>query len=226
MVVVSDASDGRGLSSADVAGALVGGVEGVDGVWSRWVATLVSAPIVVVPDSSEPPTKADTDRCPNNSISVTSPMATRNTATALAHPRPPRPGAEERPASRVEPDPPGRGYADGDGPLPRGPSPPGELAAGAAQAVVCLVQGRAVDRGAHGGDHARQGRSDHGSGHTGPRRSHGGRRCGKGTGRTHRGMITTPEVSGEPGQAPISGSWCTGQRRSGDGGRVWVGLGG
>jgi hypothetical protein len=70
------------LSAVVVAGALVVGDDGVDGVVSRCEDALLSSPRVVVPDEWELPTSADTGFCPMSSIPVTMPMATTKTATA------------------------------------------------------------------------------------------------------------------------------------------------
>jgi hypothetical protein len=75
------ASDGE-LSAVVVAGAVVVGDDGVDGVVSRCEDASVSSPMVVVPDEWESPTSADTGFCPMSSIPVTMPMATTKTATA------------------------------------------------------------------------------------------------------------------------------------------------
>jgi hypothetical protein len=77
------AVDPDGEFSAEVvAGAVVVGEDGVDGVVSRCEEVLVSSPRVVVPDGWELVTSADTGFCPMNSIPVTMPMATTKTATA------------------------------------------------------------------------------------------------------------------------------------------------
>jgi hypothetical protein len=73
---------GEELSAVGVAGTLVVGDDGVDGVVSRCEDALPSSPRVVVPDESEFPTSADTGFCPRSSIPVTMPMATTKTATA------------------------------------------------------------------------------------------------------------------------------------------------
>jgi hypothetical protein len=70
------------LSAVVVAGVLVAGDDGVDGVVSRCDDALLSSPRVVVPDEWELPTSADTGFCPMSSIPVTMPMATTKTATA------------------------------------------------------------------------------------------------------------------------------------------------
>ena len=70
------------LSAVVVAGVLVVGDDGVDGVVSRCDDALLSSPRVVVPDEWELPTSADTGFCPMSSIPVTMPMATTKTATA------------------------------------------------------------------------------------------------------------------------------------------------
>jgi hypothetical protein len=70
------------LSAGVVAGAVVVGDGGVDGVVSRCEDALASSPMVVVPDEWELPTSADTGFCPMSSIPVTMPMATTKTATA------------------------------------------------------------------------------------------------------------------------------------------------
>jgi hypothetical protein len=75
------AVDGE-LSAVVVAGAVVVGDDGVDGVVSRCEDASVSSPMVVVPDESELPTSADTGCCPMSSIPVTMPMATTKTAAA------------------------------------------------------------------------------------------------------------------------------------------------
>jgi hypothetical protein len=80
-VAVAVALDGE-LSAVVVAGAVVVGDDGVDGVVSRCEDALVSSPMVVVPDEWELPTSADTGFCPMSSIPVTMPMATTKTATA------------------------------------------------------------------------------------------------------------------------------------------------
>jgi hypothetical protein len=72
----------RELSAVVVAGVLVAGDDGVDGVVSRCDDALLSSPRVVVPDEWELPTSADTGFCPMSSIPVTMPMATTKTATA------------------------------------------------------------------------------------------------------------------------------------------------
>jgi hypothetical protein len=72
----------RELSAVVVAGVLVAGDDGVDGVVSRCDDALLSSPRVVVPDEWESPTSADTGFCPMSSIPVTMPMATTKTATA------------------------------------------------------------------------------------------------------------------------------------------------
>lgn len=74
-------SDGE-FSAVVVAGAVVVGEDGVDGVVSRFEEVLVSSPRVVVPDGCELVTSADTGFCPMNSIPVTMLMATTKTATA------------------------------------------------------------------------------------------------------------------------------------------------
>jgi hypothetical protein len=73
---------GEELSAVVVAGTLVVGDDGVDGVVSRCEDALPSSPRVVVPDEWEFPTSADTGFCPMSSIPVTMPMATTKTATA------------------------------------------------------------------------------------------------------------------------------------------------
>jgi hypothetical protein len=73
---------GEELSAVGVAGTLVVGDDGVDGVVSRCEDALPSSPRVVVPDEWEFPTSADTGFCPMSSIPVTMPMATTKTATA------------------------------------------------------------------------------------------------------------------------------------------------
>jgi hypothetical protein len=73
---------GDELSAVVVAGALVVGDDGVDGVMSRCEDTSLSSPRVVVPDECELPTSADTGFWPMSSIPVTMPMATTKTATA------------------------------------------------------------------------------------------------------------------------------------------------
>jgi hypothetical protein len=75
-------ASGEELSSVVVAGTLVVGDDGVDGVVSRCEDALPSSPRVVVPDEWEFPTSADTGFCPMSSIPVTMPMATTKTATA------------------------------------------------------------------------------------------------------------------------------------------------
>ena len=70
------------LSAVVVAGVLVVGDDGVDGVVSRCEDALLSSPRVVVPDEWELPTSADTGFCPMSSIPVTMPMATTKMATA------------------------------------------------------------------------------------------------------------------------------------------------
>jgi hypothetical protein len=75
------AVDGE-LSAVVVAGAVVVGDDGVDGVVSRCEDASVSSPMVVVPDEWELPTSADTGCCPMSSIPVTMPMATTKTAAA------------------------------------------------------------------------------------------------------------------------------------------------
>jgi hypothetical protein len=70
------------LAGVLVAGAVVGGEEGVERVVSRCEDTLVSSPMEVVPVEWELPTSADTGFCPMSSIPVTMPMATTKTATA------------------------------------------------------------------------------------------------------------------------------------------------
>jgi hypothetical protein len=70
------------LSAVVVAGVLVVGDDGVDGVVSPRDDALLSSPRVVVPDEWELPTSADTGFCPMSSIPVTMPMATTKTATA------------------------------------------------------------------------------------------------------------------------------------------------
>jgi hypothetical protein len=75
-------ASGDELSAVVVAGALVVGDDGVDGVVSRCEDALLSSPRVVVPDEWELPTSADTGFCPMSSIPVTMPMATTKTATA------------------------------------------------------------------------------------------------------------------------------------------------
>ena len=78
----SSVASGEELSSVVVAGTLVVGDDGVDGVVSRCEDALPSSPRVVVPDEWEFPTSADTGFCPMSSIPVTMPMATTKTATA------------------------------------------------------------------------------------------------------------------------------------------------
>jgi hypothetical protein len=73
---------GEEVSAVVVAGTLVAGDDGVDGVVSRCEDALPSSPRVVVPDEWEFPTSADTGFCPMSSIPVTMPMATTKTATA------------------------------------------------------------------------------------------------------------------------------------------------
>ena len=70
------------FSAVGVAGALVVGDDGVDGVVSRCEDASLSSPRVVVPDEWELPTSADTGFCPMSSMPVTMPMATTKTATA------------------------------------------------------------------------------------------------------------------------------------------------
>ena len=78
---VAVALDGE-LPPVVVAGAVVVGDDGADGVVSRCEDALVSSPMVVVPDECELPTSADTGFCPMTSIPVTMPMAATKTATA------------------------------------------------------------------------------------------------------------------------------------------------
>jgi hypothetical protein len=80
-VAVGFASEGE-LSEVVVAGALVVGDDGVDGVVSPRDDALLSSPRVVVPDEWELPISADTGFCPMSSIPVTMPMATTKMATA------------------------------------------------------------------------------------------------------------------------------------------------
>ena len=70
------------VSAVVVAGVLVVGDDGVDGVVSWRDDALLSSPRVVVPDEWELVTSADTGFCPMSSIPVTMPMATTKTATA------------------------------------------------------------------------------------------------------------------------------------------------
>jgi hypothetical protein len=80
-VAVAVALEGE-LSAVVVAGVLVVGDDGVDGVVSPRDDALLSSPRVVVPDEWELPTSADTGFCPMSSIPVTMPMATTKMATA------------------------------------------------------------------------------------------------------------------------------------------------
>jgi hypothetical protein len=80
-VAVAVAVEGE-LSAVVVAGVLVVGDDGVDGVVSLRDDALLSSPRVVVPDEWELPTSADTGFCPMSSIPVTMPMATTKMATA------------------------------------------------------------------------------------------------------------------------------------------------
>jgi hypothetical protein len=80
-VSVAVAVEGE-LSAVVVAGVLVVGDDGVDGVVSSRDDALLSSPRVVVPDEWELPTSADTGFCPMSSIPVTMPMATTKMATA------------------------------------------------------------------------------------------------------------------------------------------------
>jgi hypothetical protein len=80
-VAVAVALEGE-LSAVVVAGVLVVGDDGVDGVVSPRDDALLSSPRVVVPDEWELPTSADTGFCPMSSIPVTMPMATTKTTTA------------------------------------------------------------------------------------------------------------------------------------------------
>jgi hypothetical protein len=70
------------LWAALVAGAVVVGDDGADGVVPRCEDAMLSSPMVVVPDEGELPTSADTGFCPMSSIPVTMPIATTKTATA------------------------------------------------------------------------------------------------------------------------------------------------
>jgi hypothetical protein len=80
-VAVAVALEGE-LSAAVVAGVLVVGADGVDGVVSPRDDALLSSPRVVVPDEWELPTSADTGFCPMSSTPVTMPMARTKMATA------------------------------------------------------------------------------------------------------------------------------------------------
>jgi hypothetical protein len=77
----------EGLLTAERSGVDVRGVAGAvdawDDVWPVCGAPLVRAPIVVIPDVCDAPTKAETGRCPMSSIPVTMPIATRKTTAAL-----------------------------------------------------------------------------------------------------------------------------------------------
>jgi hypothetical protein len=80
-VAVAVALEGE-LSAVVVAGVLVVGDDGVDGVVSPRDDALLSSPRVVVPDEWELPTSADTGFCPMSSTPVTMPMARMKMATA------------------------------------------------------------------------------------------------------------------------------------------------
>jgi hypothetical protein len=71
------AVDSAGALLLGVAGVVVG-VDGVDGELARCEEALVSSPSVVVPESDELPTSADTGFWPMSSMPVTMPMATAN----------------------------------------------------------------------------------------------------------------------------------------------------
>jgi hypothetical protein len=65
-----------------VVGVVVGADGGVDVEVARREEALASSPSVVVPESDEPPTSADTGFWPMSSMPVTMPIATTKTATA------------------------------------------------------------------------------------------------------------------------------------------------
>jgi hypothetical protein len=81
-VAVAVAEDDALPAAVDDAGAVV--VLDVEPEVSREEEASDSAPIVVVPESPELPTREETGRCPTSSTTVTSPMATAKTPAAVA----------------------------------------------------------------------------------------------------------------------------------------------